>query len=60
MTFLVKAGTPALVDTVIAGTAARTGVLDPLGATLPAGPDAYFALIRGLATALALCLSPES
>jgi zinc transport system substrate-binding protein len=51
---------PALVDTVIAGTAARTGVLDPLGAALPVGPDAYFALIRGLAASLARCLSPAS
>ncbi len=51
---------PALVDTVVAHTAARTGVLDPLGAALPAGPDAYFGLIRGLATSLARCLSPGS
>jgi len=51
---------PALVDTVIAGTDARTAVLDPLGATLPAGPEAYFTLIRGLAAALARCLAPAS
>jgi zinc transport system substrate-binding protein len=51
---------PALVDTVIAGTAARTGVLDPLGAALPAGPDAYFTLMRGLAASLTRCLSPAS
>ncbi|MDH3596350.1 MAG: zinc ABC transporter substrate-binding protein [Rhodospirillales bacterium] len=51
---------PALVDTVISGTATRTGVLDPLGIALPAGPDAYFGLIRGLASSLARCLSPGS
>ena len=33
---------PALVDTVIEGTSASKGVLDPLGADLDAGPDQYF------------------
>ena len=47
---------PALVETVIAGSGARTGVLDPLGATLPAGPDAYFQLLQGLGAALRGCL----
>ncbi len=47
---------PALVETVIAGSGARTGVLDPLGATLPAGPDAYFQLLQGLGAALRSCL----
>ena len=32
---------PALVATVIEGTSARQGVLDPLGADLDAGPDQY-------------------
>jgi zinc transport system substrate-binding protein len=50
---------PALVDTVIAGSAARSAVLDPLGAALPAGPEAYFALMRGLAASLVGCLSPD-
>ena len=35
---------PTLVDTVIEGTSAQTGVLDPLGAALDAGPDQYFQL----------------
>ena len=48
---------PALVETIIAGSAARRGVLDPLGADLPAGPDAYFQLLQGLADALRGCLS---
>ncbi len=47
---------PALVGTVIAGSGARTGVLDPLGATLPAGPDAYFQVLQGLGAALRGCL----
>ena len=50
---------PALVDTVVAGSAAQSAVLDPLGAGLAAGPDAYFALMRGLADSLAGCLSPK-
>jgi zinc transport system substrate-binding protein len=45
------------VETIIAGSAARRGVLDPLGADLPAGPDAYFQLLQGLADALRGCLS---
>jgi zinc transport system substrate-binding protein len=45
----------ALVETLVAGTGARTGVLDPLGATLAAGPDAYFDLMNQLAAALRGC-----
>jgi zinc transport system substrate-binding protein len=51
---------PALVDTVIEGSAARKGVLDPLGATLAAGPDQYFELLDGLAGALVACLEGRS
>jgi zinc transport system substrate-binding protein len=51
---------PALVETVIGGTAARSGELDPLGAGLSAGPEAYFQLMRGLADSLAACLAPAS
>jgi zinc transport system substrate-binding protein len=40
---------PRLVATVIEGTGARTGVLDPLGARLPAGPESYFLLLNALA-----------
>jgi zinc transport system substrate-binding protein len=47
---------PALVDTVIEGTRARKGVLDPLGADLDPGPDQYFRLLEGLADALIGCL----
>ncbi|MBT6118070.1 MAG: zinc ABC transporter solute-binding protein [Rhodospirillaceae bacterium] len=47
---------PALIRTVIEGTGARAGVLDPLGADLPPGPDAYFDLMRNLARALRECL----
>lgn len=47
---------PALVDTVIEGTRADKGVLDPLGAALEAGPQQYFDLMDGLADALVACL----
>jgi zinc transport system substrate-binding protein len=47
---------PALVDTVLEGTSARKGLLDPLGAELEDGPDQYFQLMEGLATALIDCL----
>lgn len=48
---------PAIVATVIEGTQARTGVLDPLGADLLSGPDAYEQLLRNLANSLVECLS---
>jgi len=51
---------PAVVDTVIEGSAARKGVLDPLGATLEAGPDQYFELLEALAGALVACLDGRS
>jgi zinc transport system substrate-binding protein len=47
---------PALVDTLIEGTSAGKGVLDPLGAALEEGPDQYFGLMHGLADSLVECL----
>ena len=46
----------ALAQTVVAGTSARLGVLDPLGVALPAGEEAYFTLMRELVDSLAACL----
>ena len=46
-----------LVDTVIEGTSARSGVIDPLGATLDAGPDLYFQLIQAMGKSVADCLN---
>ena len=46
----------AILGTLLEGTDTRTGTLDPLGAGLPAGPDAYFTLMRSLGSALAECL----
>ena len=51
---------PKLVETLVDGTGARTGVIDPLGATLVKGPDLYFQLLRNMASSLKKCLSGES
>ncbi len=48
---------PKLVATVIEGTTARSGVLDPLGALLDDGPDLYFALIRNMAATFKACMT---
>ena len=49
-----------LVETVVRGTPAKVGVLDPDGgATIPPGPEAYFRLMRGLAASLRDCLAAE-
>ena len=47
---------PGLVETVLDGTEARSGVLDPLGSDLSPGPDLYPRLMRTLARTLADCL----
>jgi zinc transport system substrate-binding protein len=47
---------PRLVDTVIAGTAAQAGVLDPEGSELAPGPELYFTLMTGLVDGLVNCL----
>jgi len=46
----------AILGTILAGTDTRTGTLDPLGFGVPAGPDAYFTLMRALGSSLAECL----
>ncbi|HYD99244.1 MAG TPA: zinc ABC transporter substrate-binding protein [Alphaproteobacteria bacterium] len=48
---------PKLVQSVLAGTAARSGTLDPEGARLKDGPDLYFGLMRDLADSLSGCLN---
>ncbi|TAU89574.1 zinc ABC transporter substrate-binding protein [Rhizobium leguminosarum] len=48
---------PRLVNVVIEGTRAKSGVLDPEAATLKAGPDLYFTLMRGIASSMKDCLS---
>jgi zinc transport system substrate-binding protein len=50
---------PKLMRTLVDGTQARTGVLDPEGTALPAGPELYFTLMRNLAENLAGCLGAQ-
>lgn len=48
---------PRLIQTMAEESGAHRGVLDPLGADIPEGPDMYETLIKGLATGLNSCLS---
>jgi zinc transport system substrate-binding protein len=48
---------PALIATLVEGTATKTGVLDPLGATLAPGPSLYPLLLHGLSASLRACLA---
>ena len=50
---------PKLVNVVLEGTSAKSGVLDPEAATLPQGPDLYFDLMRGIAGSLKNCLAAQ-
>ncbi len=45
-----------LVEIVLEGTEAQTGILDPLGSNLEAGPALYPQLIQNLSTVLADCM----
>ena len=47
---------PGIVEVVLDGTDANTGVIDPLGAELEPGSDLYPQLLRNMATTLAECL----
>jgi zinc transport system substrate-binding protein len=47
---------PKLIETLINATQARKGILDEIGAAVPAGPDQYFAFMRMNARSLAGCL----
>ncbi|UYN99501.1 MAG: zinc ABC transporter substrate-binding protein [Devosia sp.] len=47
---------PAIVNTIIEGTEAKAGTLDPEGAALTEGPELYSNLLHGLANGLLECL----
>ncbi len=51
---------PKLVRSVIEGTKARVGVLDPVGAGIAPGSDLYGALLRNMADAFVGCLSASA
>ena len=46
-----------ILQTIAEGTDIRFGVLDPLGADIDAGPDAYFQIMRGMVGSLRDCLN---
>jgi zinc transport system substrate-binding protein len=48
-----------LLDTLVEGGDARIGVLDPLGAAIPPGPEAYFTLMKNLAEDLRACIEAD-
>ena len=50
---------PKLVSLVIEGTAAKSSVLDPLGASLKPGPSQYFKLMQDMAASMRDCLSAD-
>jgi zinc transport system substrate-binding protein len=50
----------ALVATVIEGSSVRRGVLDPLGADLAIGVEAYFTLLNNMAHSLKQCLGKKN
>ncbi len=50
---------PDLVETVVEQTEVKTGVLDPLGAGIEPGQDAWFMIMQGLADSLTDCLGTE-
>ena len=48
-----------VLDAVVAGTGARSGVLDPIGVDLEPGPGLYTAMLKGLAGGFTACLAQE-
>jgi zinc transport system substrate-binding protein len=48
---------PKMIETVIEGTNARTGEIDPLGSSINDGSELYFILIRNMASSFKTCLS---
>ena len=51
---------PGILNTITRGTRARIGILDPLGAAIPPGPDHWFSVMSNLGAALVRCLGDGS
>ncbi|MGM0553176.1 MAG: zinc ABC transporter substrate-binding protein [Pseudomonadota bacterium] len=51
---------PALAETVVEGTGTRIGMLDPIGAELEPGPDAWFQLMQGMADGFTDCMAQNA
>ena len=49
-----------VITALIEGTSAKSGTLDPEGASLKEGPDLYATLMRNLAQSLKGCLNPAT
>ena len=49
---------PKLIKTLTEGHKVKTAVLDPIGAKIKAGEDAYFTMMKNLATSINGCLKP--
>ena len=47
---------PKLVQTVISGTAVKKGILDPIGTSIPPGPEMYFTLLNNISHSISTCL----
>lgn len=48
---------PSIVSIFVQGRQVKSGILDPLGAQVPAGEELYFSLMRNLAISMRECLS---
>ncbi|MDX2258461.1 MAG: zinc ABC transporter substrate-binding protein [Hyphomicrobiaceae bacterium] len=48
-----------LVATIVEGTGAKVGTLDPIGAQIAPGPGAYVEVLRGIAGEMGRCLEPK-
>jgi zinc transport system substrate-binding protein len=46
---------PKLVQTVISGTTVKTGILDPIGTSIPPGPEMYFTLLNNISHSISTC-----
>lgn len=51
---------PKVIDTIVEGTSARRGTLDPYGSSLPSGSEQYDAMLRALANDVRTCLAEPS
>nr|MBN8134100.1 zinc ABC transporter substrate-binding protein [Vibrio vulnificus] len=48
---------PAIIETVVRGTPAKIGVLDPLGSSIELKAGSYFSFLNSLAESYYACLS---
>ena len=46
---------PKLVQTLISGTAVKKGILDPIGTSIPPGPEMYFTLLNNISHSISTC-----